>query len=88
MALWIAVFLATAFLLAPALYINLGSKVPPLKDKLQLLLHSLAIAGAGCMTPSASCMVAAGPLIRFFVHDRTCQSMGRWTGRTMPWGTR
>lgn len=27
MALWIAVFLATAFLLAPALYINLGSKV-------------------------------------------------------------
>lgn len=27
MALWVAVFLGTAFLLVPALYINLGSKV-------------------------------------------------------------
>ncbi len=42
MALWIAVFLATAFLLAPALYINLGSKVPPPCNKLPAPLHSLA----------------------------------------------
>jgi hypothetical protein len=47
MALWVAVFLGTAFLLVPALYINLGSKVLPSRTSCwpNRVTRSLAEAG-------------------------------------------
>ena len=74
MALWIAVFLATAFLLAPALYINLGSKVALLRTSCQLRWTAWPPIEAGCTASSGSSMSAAWPPdprpVRFAGHVR------------------